>query len=142
MEQISLNFTKIEFKYRSDAKLFGLIPSSLLQDVSLEGGAVNLKKPWYSFLFSGVTDLDDLAAAAQATKDKGHKDEIEILSWSFGASNAGSMSAGSGGGAGKVNIAVGDVNGDGVEDITLAGLATNFAILLDTVKSAHEESGK
>lgn len=137
MEQISLNFTKIEFKYRSDAKLFGVIPSSLLQDVSLENGAVNLKKPWYSFLFTGYPDIEDLAAAAQATKDKGHKDEIEILSWSFGASNAGSMSAGSGGGAGKVNVASGDVNGDGTRR-TFADVATEFSALKDVMKASYD----
>ena len=137
LESVSLNFTKIEFKYRSDAKLFGLIPSSLLQDVSLEGGAVNLKKPWYSFLFTGAITLEDIQAAAETKKKE---KPIQIESWSFGASNAGSMSAGSGGGAGKVNVATGDVNGDGMNDITLAGLATNFAVLLDTVKSAHESA--
>jgi type VI secretion system secreted protein Hcp len=33
-----------------------------------------------------------------------HKGEIEILSYSFGASNAGSMATGGGGGAGKVSM--------------------------------------
>lgn len=137
IESVSLNFTKIEFKYKSDAKLFGVIPFSLTQDVSLEGDVVNLKKPWYSFLFSGATDIDDLAAAAQATKDKGHKDEIEILSWSFGASNAGSMSAGSGGGAGKVNVASGDVNGDGTVR-TFADVAAEFSALKEVMKASYD----
>lgn len=35
--------------------------------------------------------------------DKGHKGEIEILSWSWGETNSGTFSGGSGGGAGKVN---------------------------------------
>jgi len=35
---------------------------------------------------------------------KGHENEIEILSWSFGLSNTGSIAAGGGGGAGKVTF--------------------------------------
>lgn len=34
--------------------------------------------------------------------DKAHKDEIDLLSWSWGETNAGSHSTGGGGGAGKV----------------------------------------
>ncbi len=37
----------------------------------------------------------------ESTDDK-HKGEIEVESWSFGASNAGSFSSGGGGGSGKV----------------------------------------
>ncbi len=37
-------------------------------------------------------------------KDKTHKDEIDVLAWSWGASNAGSFHTGGGGGAGKVNV--------------------------------------
>jgi type VI secretion system secreted protein Hcp len=36
--------------------------------------------------------------------DKSHGKEIDILSWSWGASNAGSHSSGGGGGAGKVSF--------------------------------------
>jgi type VI secretion system secreted protein Hcp len=38
------------------------------------------------------------------SKDKTHKDEIDILAWSWGMSNSGDMHTGGGGGAGKVNI--------------------------------------
>ena len=38
------------------------------------------------------------------SQDKKHKDEIDLMSWSWGASNAGSHSAGGGGGAGKVSM--------------------------------------
>ncbi len=38
------------------------------------------------------------------SSDKTHKNEIELLSWSWGATNAGSHASGSGGGAGKVAI--------------------------------------
>ena len=36
--------------------------------------------------------------------DKTHKDEIQVLSWSWGLSQSGSTHAGPGGGAGKVNV--------------------------------------
>ena len=36
--------------------------------------------------------------------DKKHKDEIDVLSWSWGESNSGTHGAGRGGGAGKVSM--------------------------------------
>ncbi|MBI2379785.1 MAG: type VI secretion system tube protein Hcp [Gammaproteobacteria bacterium] len=36
--------------------------------------------------------------------DKSHKEEIDVLAWSWGMSQSGSMHVGGGGGAGKVNI--------------------------------------
>ena len=36
--------------------------------------------------------------------DHAHKDEIDVLAWSWGLSQAGSMGLGGGGGAGKVNV--------------------------------------
>jgi type VI secretion system secreted protein Hcp len=38
------------------------------------------------------------------SKDKSHKNEIDVLSWSWGASQSGTMHLGGGGGAGKVNV--------------------------------------
>ncbi|MCY1263698.1 Protein hcp1 [compost metagenome] len=38
------------------------------------------------------------------SQDGTHKDEIDVLAWSWGMSQSGSMHSGSGGGAGKVNI--------------------------------------
>jgi type VI secretion system secreted protein Hcp len=38
------------------------------------------------------------------TLDDKHKDEIEVLSWSWGVTNAGEMRGGSGGGEGKANF--------------------------------------
>jgi type VI secretion system secreted protein Hcp len=38
------------------------------------------------------------------SKDSKHKDEIDILSWSWGASNSGTTHVGGGGGSGKVAI--------------------------------------
>jgi type VI secretion system secreted protein Hcp len=39
----------------------------------------------------------------EATDDK-HKDEIDVLSWSWGMTQSGSMHHGGGGGSGKVNV--------------------------------------
>jgi type VI secretion system secreted protein Hcp len=38
------------------------------------------------------------------SKDKTHKEEIDVLSWSWGLSNSGSAHTGGGAGAGKVNV--------------------------------------
>ena len=38
------------------------------------------------------------------SEDSKHKEEIDILSWSFGESQTGSFHSGSGGGAGKVSV--------------------------------------
>jgi type VI secretion system secreted protein Hcp len=38
------------------------------------------------------------------SEDSNHKGEIEVLSWSWGASQPASMATGSGGGSGKVNM--------------------------------------
>ena len=37
-------------------------------------------------------------------KDKSHKEEIDVLAWSWGMSNSGTTHMGGGGGAGKVNV--------------------------------------
>ena len=38
------------------------------------------------------------------SRDSAHKDEIDVLSWSWGASNSGSAHVGGGMGSGKVNV--------------------------------------
>jgi type VI secretion system secreted protein Hcp len=38
------------------------------------------------------------------SKDKAHKDEIDVLSWSWGVSNSGSAHTGGGAGSGKVHV--------------------------------------
>lgn len=45
--------------------------------------------------------LDGIKGEAADSK---HKEEIDVLSWSWGASNSGTMHVGGGGGAGKANI--------------------------------------
>ncbi len=39
------------------------------------------------------------------SRDASHKDEIDVLSWSWGMSQSGTMHSGGGGGSGKVNVA-------------------------------------
>lgn len=45
--------------------------------------------------------LGDIKGESQ---DKTHKEEIDVLAWSWGVSNAGSFHTGGGGGAGKANV--------------------------------------
>lgn len=49
-------------------------------------------------MFMKLTDIK-----GEAVDDK-HKDEIDVLAWSWGFSQTGSTHSGSGGGAGKVNV--------------------------------------
>lgn len=49
-------------------------------------------------MFLKITDIKGEA------QDKGHKEEIDVLAWSWGMSNSGSTHQGSGSGAGKVNV--------------------------------------
>ncbi len=45
--------------------------------------------------------IDDVKGEAQ---DKKHKEEIDVLAWSWGMSQSGTMHAGGGGGGGKVSV--------------------------------------
>jgi type VI secretion system secreted protein Hcp len=45
-----------------------------------------------------------IAGLKGESKDKDHKDEIDVLSWRWGADNSGSFHGGGGGGAGKVKV--------------------------------------
>jgi len=45
--------------------------------------------------------LDDVKGESQDSK---HKDEIDVLSWDWGMSQAGTMHTGGGGGAGRANV--------------------------------------
>ena len=49
-------------------------------------------------MFLKITDIKG------ESKDKTHKGEIDVLSWSWGMSQSGTMHAGGGGGAGKVSV--------------------------------------
>ena len=45
--------------------------------------------------------LDDVKGES---RDDKHKDEVDVLAWSWGMSQSGTMHAGGGGGSGKVNV--------------------------------------
>jgi type VI secretion system secreted protein Hcp len=45
--------------------------------------------------------IDGVKGEAQDSK---HKDEVDVLAWSWGVSNSGSMHVGGGGGSGKANV--------------------------------------
>src|SRR6478752_5281026 len=45
-----------------------------------------------------------IGALKGESRDSKHKEEIDILAWSWGASNSGSAHMGGGAGAGKVNV--------------------------------------
>jgi type VI secretion system secreted protein Hcp len=49
-------------------------------------------------MFMKMTDIKG------ESKDKAHKEEIDVLAWSWGASQSGTFHVGGGGGAGKVSI--------------------------------------
>lgn len=67
MESLSLNFTKIEYKYKSDAKLFGFIPMSVLATVEIdETETATVKLPWWSFLVTGV-EREEIGRTAKET---------------------------------------------------------------------------
>ena len=48
--------------------------------------------------------LDIEGEIAGESQDKVHKDEIDVLAWSWGASQSGSFHSGGGGGSGKANF--------------------------------------
>lgn len=48
--------------------------------------------------------FDDSAKIKGESKDKTHKDEIQVLSWSLGVHNTGTFEASGGGGAGKAQV--------------------------------------
>lgn len=96
MEQISLNYTKIEIRYNSSGKLFGIIPIVLTQTVAAELDqetglpVVSVTLPWYAFLASKDVSPKEIEEEAAKGTDK-HKGTIEIDSFSWGHTQMGSM---------------------------------------------------
>lgn len=90
MEQISLNFEKIEFRYRSSAKLFGFIPVGMSAIITADIGAesssdrIAVKFPWWSFIATNDFDIDGFHSAAVSKIDsitikQGVKTQGEVL---------------------------------------------------------------
>lgn len=63
------------------------------------------------------------------SKDSVHKDEIDVLAWSWGLSQSGSFAMGAGGGSGKVSV----------QDISLTKYvdASSTALMLAACKGTH-----
>ncbi|MEK7613990.1 MAG: hypothetical protein AAB439_03915 [Patescibacteria group bacterium] len=92
IEDIEFRTNGLEVAYRATGKLLGFIPHTFTERVVVEGEdgqdiEVKVKLPWYSFLLSPDVDPNDIAEEAK----KKHKETIEIASWSFGASNSGTL---------------------------------------------------
>ncbi len=86
VEEVHLNFEKLEVKYRTRGKVLGLIPVSFTERVEVEtepeqGARVKVKAPWYSFLLVREVRAEELEADIRA--------DIEAnlggnLNWDFG----------------------------------------------------------
>jgi type VI secretion system secreted protein Hcp len=67
--------------------------------------AVSLAAVLVTLPASAAVDMFlDLDGIPGESTDKGHKDQVDVLAWSWGMSNSGTTHDGGGGGAGKVNI--------------------------------------
>lgn len=92
IEDVVFEEKEMRVKYKNSGKLFGFIPLSFNEEVvaSAEEGAelaIAVKSPWYAFLVKRDISGDEVAQEAK----KKHKETIQIESWSFGASNSGSL---------------------------------------------------
>ena len=87
IEEVALKQNEVEVSYEAKGKFLWLIPLSYTERLiaSDSGGGVDfkVKKPWWGFLVSANVSPEETATE---TKDK-HKQEIDIESWSWGASN-------------------------------------------------------
>lgn len=74
--------------------------------------------------------LDDVSGES---KDDKHKDEIDVLSWSWGASQSGTSHMGGGGGAGKVSV----------QDLSFTKYvdSASHLLLLDCCNGQHIKKG-
>ena len=67
-------------------------------------GSVLLGGTMYENAFAAVDMFIKIGDIDGEARDKDHKGEIDVLSWSWGMSQSGSAHTGGGGGAGKVNV--------------------------------------
>lgn len=92
IEDVVFEEKEMRVTYKNSGKLFGFIPLSFNEEVvaSAEEGAelaIAVKSPWYAFLVKRDISGDEVAQEAK----KKHRETIQIESWSFGASNSGSL---------------------------------------------------
>lgn len=90
--KVQFNPKKLSVSRKASGKLLGFIPVIYTEEMvaSGEDGSdveITVKLPWWSFLLSPDIDPEELVTEAK----KKHKETIEIDSWSWGASNAGSL---------------------------------------------------
>lgn len=90
--EVQFNPKELSVSRKASGKLLGFIPVTYKEEIvaSGEDGAeveIEVKLPWWGFLLSPDVDPEELAAEAE----KKHKQTIEIDSWSWGVSNAGSL---------------------------------------------------
>jgi type VI secretion system secreted protein Hcp len=68
-------------------------------------GALGLAAVLVSLSAQAAVDMFlDIPGIPGESKDQTHKDQVDVLAWSWGMSNSGTTHIGGGGGAGKVNI--------------------------------------
>ena len=93
IESLSFNYQKIEFEYKSQGRLFGFIPISYRQSVTVDVEAegeerVKVKFPWYHFLLAkGVTEgeLDADISAAIGSELAGPRKNGSIVAADYNA---------------------------------------------------------
>src|SRR3972149_11880147 len=84
------------FEYKLSIVRFEILVIAILGFTIMAGTA--------SQAFAAVDMFIKIDTIDGESKDKAHPNEIQLESWSFGASQSGSMAMGGGGGAGKVSL--------------------------------------
>lgn len=90
VEQISLNFEKIQVKHQARAKLFGLFPLSIIEEVEVDtqgedAGRVKVKLPWFSFLLSTESSEQELQGVVESEVQASEDENLgSNENWDFG----------------------------------------------------------
>jgi hypothetical protein len=82
VESVESSDNEVKVQQRVEAKFLGIFKSSLRQTTSVsfadaEANRVEVKKPWYGFLFSTAAKKDQVQAAVQAQVDAFVAEELE-----------------------------------------------------------------
>ena len=107
VEQISLNFTKIEWDYtplNADGSPGTTVSASASAASSASLAAVTLAAPPAPSSDPGFTAYLKIDGVDGESQDANHKDWIDVLSFSYGLSNTSSSTGGGGGRASKVSF--------------------------------------
>jgi len=83
IESISFNFEKIKFGYKTDVKLFGFLPVTMIEeveaDISLEREEeIKVKFPWWHVFARGKPKYDDIKNKLEEEREKAEKDLLNI----------------------------------------------------------------